>query len=535
VNSPHTNQHGQTLYRAVAILIGAIVASSSFCIAQNRKNLPPQRPAQVQQPAPVQRPAPRQAPVQQQAPTQRPPVTAPNVHTNPYANHPVTPSHGNNPGSLSSAPGNNNSHANSSAFGATSRVRPESTVSLKSGGMAKLNPNGQLHSIDRNGTHVEYGAHGVRTTVGTRNGARVVTVGAHQGGYVQSAYAARNGHIYVGRTYVQNNVVRTVAYRSYYYRGAVYYGFAPTHYYRPAYYSWAYTPWGRPVYWSWGWTPAAYPWYGYYGYYFSPYPAYGSAAFWLTDYLISQDLQAAYAARAQTAPNAFAPNAPNAPNAPDAYASGTSAAQPDYSQAPSAQQPAGLSPETKQAIAEAVTAQLVANRAAAATQPQGANGATSTVPAQNNDVPPALDPASRTFVVASSLDVVSNDQECTLTPGDVITRVTDAPDQNQKVAANVLSSKRADCAAGKQIAVSVEDLQEMQNHFREQLDSGLKELASRQGTSGLPKAPDTTLIAGEVPPPVADATAAQAVQDQEATADQAERDATKETSGQGAL
>jgi len=40
------------------------------------------------------------------------------------------------------------------------------------------------------------------------------------------------------------------------------------------------------------------------------------------------------------------------------------------------------------------------------------------------------------------------------------------------------------------------------------------------------------LVAGEVPPPVADATAAQAIQAQEAAADQAEKDASQ-VPGQG--
>ena len=44
------------------------------------------------------------------------------------------------------------------------------------------------------------------------------------------------------------------------------------------------------------------PWFGFYGGYFQPYPVYPSAAFWLTDYIISQDLQAAYAARQEAQP-----------------------------------------------------------------------------------------------------------------------------------------------------------------------------------------------------------------------------------------
>ncbi len=390
------------------------------------------------------------------------------------------------------------------------------TVTLNSGGSATLRSNGQLRLIDRNGTHIEYGAHGTRTISSTQNGARVVTTGVHQG-FVQHPYLTRNGHTYVQRTYVVNRMTRTVAYRSYSYRGAVYYGYAPAYYYRPAFYRWGYNPWPAMVFWNWGWTPAAYPWYGYYGYYFAPYPAYPSAAYWLTDYVMASDLQAAYAAQVTAA------NAANGPANP------LPQQQDDATTAPG-QQAAVLSPQVKQAIAEEAKAELAKDETLSA-QGQAPDGAAAQ-PAAGADVPPALDPALRTFVVASSLDVVSGDQECTLTPGDVITRLTDTPDRDQKVVASVSSSKKADCAAGKQVFVAVQDLQEMQNHFREQLDSGLRLLAAKQGTGGIPQAPGTALVAGEVPPPVADATAAQAIQAQEAAADQAEKDASQ-VPGQG--
>ena len=48
------------------------------------------------------------------------------------------------------------------------------------------------------------------------------------------------------------------------------------------------------------------PWYGYYGYYFNPYPAYATAALWMTDYVISQNLQNAYSAQAEANANANA-------------------------------------------------------------------------------------------------------------------------------------------------------------------------------------------------------------------------------------
>jgi uncharacterized caspase-like protein len=110
-------------------------------------------------------------------------------------------------------------------------------------------------------------------------------------------------------------------------------------------------------------------------------------------------------------------------------------------------------------------------------------------------VPEALNPAHRFFVVASNLHVTATDsgQECSLTPGDVVMRLSDTPDENQNVTARVASSKKGDCATGKDVAVSVQALQEMDNQFRQHLDSGLSRLADNSGTNGLPKAPDRNL------------------------------------------
>jgi hypothetical protein len=142
-------------------------------------------------------------------------------------------------------------------------------------------------------------------------------------------------------------------------------------------------------------------------------------------------------------------------------------------------------------------------------------------------VPDALNPAERVFVVASNLDVTApgSGQECSLTPGDVVMRLADTPDDNQNVTASVQSSKKADCATGQTVAIGVQDLQEMHNQFREQLDAGLKTLADKGGTGGLPKAPDTATTGGEVPPPTPDSAAADQLQAQQQQADQTDAQA----------
>ncbi len=386
-------------------------------------------------------------------------------------------------------------------------------VSLKGGGSATVRKNGSIRSVDRNGMHIEHGVRGGRTVVGMHNGARVVNTGRH-GGYVQRAYVTRGGHSYYSRTYYRNGHYYSGVYRGYNWHGHAYYGYYPGYWYHPGFYGWAYNPWAAPVYWgvgAWGWGGA--PWWGFYGGWFTPYPVYAGPAFWLTDYLIAAELQSAYAARQEAAADAAAGDG-----------GGGDAPAPAASNAPA------LTPEVKQAIADEVKAQLAAQQAQAAQS----GGSAAPAPANaSGEVPPALDPARRTFVVDSDLSVVANGQECGLTGGDVIMRLTDTPDADNMVNASVSASKKSDCAAGQTVAVKVDDLQEMQNHFDEQLNSGLGELAKKQGTGGIPKAPDAGTTASDVPPPPPDTTAEKTLQDQQQAADQTETQVKQEAAGSG--
>ncbi len=195
----------------------------------------------------------------------------------------------------------------------------------------------------------------------------------------------------------------------------------------------------------------------------------------------------------------------------------------------------GLTPEVKQAIADEVSAQLAAQQAQA--QQDSNSGGQAAAPASaapaTDEVPPALDPARRTFVVDNNLTVVANGQECGLTGGDVLTRLSDTPDADNTVNASVSATKKGDCAAGQTVAVKVDDLQEMQNHFAEQLNNGMGELAKKQGTNGMPNAPDTATVASGVPNPPPDTTAEKTLQDQQQAADQAEADAKQQAAAAG--
>ncbi len=404
-------------------------------------------------------------------------------------------------------------HANT-----VNRPLPGRQVSLRGGGSAVIRPNGQIRAINRNGMQINRGVNGSRTVVSYHNGARVVTTGKNSG-YVQRAYVTRAGNTYVSRTVVVNHVTYTSVYRSYSYGGyCCYYAYHPAYYYAPVYYGWAYNPWPAPVYYSWGWGPS--PWYGYYGGYFAPYPVYPSAAFWLTDYLIAANLQAAYQARAAAASNAATDNG---------------GGDQQQSQPPANDNSTGnsgqvtLSPEVKEAIAEEVKAQLAAQQAAAQQSPSAGNQPAS----QSQEVPAALDPARHTFIVSSDLTVSSNGQECALTAGDVIKRTSDTPDEDRKVTAVVSASKKSDCGIGQEIAIGIDDLQEMHNKFEEQLDNGMKDLSNKQGQNGIPKAPDTNTKPSDVPPPPPDNNAAKALEEQQSAADQTEAQVVKEAFSQG--
>lgn len=398
------------------------------------------------------------------------------------------------------------------------RTVPGRQVSLRGGGSASIRPNGQIRSVNRNGMQINRGFHGGRTVVSTHNGVRVVSVG-HRGGYVQRAYVVRGGHSYYSRTYYYHGVYRTGVYRGYYWGGRPYYGYYPGYYYHPAFYGWAYNPWPAPVYWGWGWGAA--PWYGYYGPYYAPYPVYPSAAFWVADFMIAASLQAAYEAQVEVGwlgpdhDSAMLVASLVAPPAPDAQVK--------------------MSPEVKNALSEEIKETLAAEQAEAGKSGSSGGNSAGGAPATSNEAPPALDPKFRTFLVSSDTSLVAgDDDECPLSQGDVIERTTDKPDNDGNVNVKVVASNKKDCVIGKEGPMSTDDLQEMYNNFREQVKDGTAELAKKQGTGGLPKAPDTSTTAGDVPPPAPDKSAEKSLQDQSTAADQAETDVKQEATSSGA-
>jgi hypothetical protein len=322
-------------------------------------------------------------------------------------------------------------------------------------------------------------------------------------GFVQHPYNF-HGREFAQRTYFYHGRAYTHFYHGYAYRGVYMNVYAPGFYYRPGFYGWAYNPWAMPIAYGWGWGGA--PWYGYYGSYFQPYPMYPSAAYWLTDYMISSDLQTAYAAHQEAGEMDGAPSSEGGP--PE------------------------LTPDVKQQIADEVRNQLALENQEA------------TQNAQQQDVDPASSGIARmvsdgrphVFVVGSALDVVDNSQtECALSDGDVITLRTPPPADATVADVVVLSSKGGqECTKQATVSVALADLQEMQNHMRETIDQGLQDLQAKQGTGGLPALPPSAksepapaLYASAAPPP--DSNVSQEIQQQAQQADQAETEAAQDT------
>jgi hypothetical protein len=373
---------------------------------------------------------------------------------------------------------------------------------------------------DRRGITINHGPNNVRRIeTMRRDGSRVVSVG-RRGGFVEHRFADRGGRPYLRRTYVYGGRTYVNVYRGYPYRGVVYYRYVPAFYYRPVFYVWVYNPWAVPVYYRWGWYGA--PWYAPYGYYFAPYPVYPSAAFWLVDFVIAENLRAAYEAQAEANANA---------------AAGGDVGQPADSQQSAQNTSVTLTPEVKQMIADEVKAQLAAQKAAAEQGNSAAPPPAGDQPAADRDeVPPALDPNLRVFIVTSSLDVAANGQACSLSPGDVLMRTENDADEDDTVGVNVISSIKSDCAMGLSVRVQVADLQEMHNQFRAQLDTGLKNLADNQGKNGLPSGPAGAPAANpglKGLPTAPDQSVAADLDKQKKDADQAEKEARDSSSSGG--
>jgi len=389
----------------------------------------------------------------------------------------------------------------SSSFGGHAAPRGSNEHTAANGSAVRTRSDGHVSDIhdSRRGMDVHHGLSGGRRVSVDRPGHGRIYAERGRPGYVQRGYAY-HGHDFGRRAYFYHGHEYNRYYRGYGYRGLYLNVYAPGFYYGPGFYGWAYNPWAVPIAYGWGWGAA--PWYGFYGGYFTPYPVYASAAFWLTDYVISQDLAAAYAAHQE-------------------------AGETDGTQI-AAGAPPMLSPEVKQEIADEVKNQLALENAEAQQTASGAD----VDPGSSGIARLLSDGRPHVFVVGDPLDVTDvNGQECTVSDGDALQLQAPPPPDATSANLLVLATKGGkECAPSSIVSVQLTDLQEMQNHMRESIDQGLQDLQAKQGTGGIPAAPPSARVkptqadyAAVAPPP--DPSDATTLQQQDHQADQAEQEA----------
>lgn len=398
------------------------------------------------------------------------------------------------------------SHEMHAANGAAVRTRADGSHS-------------DIHDPAR-GMDIHHGLNGnTRVSVERADHTRIV---AERGGrgYVQHPYMF-HGHEFGHRTYYEHGRAYDRFYGRYPYHGRYLDVYAPGYYYPYGFYGYAYAPWAAPVPYAWGWGAA--PWYGYYGAYYAPYPVYPAPAFWLTDFVIAASLEAAYAAR--TADQNAVPNASPALLLASRWLTNLLLA--DTAEA-AASSPPVLSPDVKAQVADEIKllVQQEGTEAQANAAHQDVDPGTSSIAHLMSDNKPHV------FVAGVDLDLVNGSgQECAISQGDVIRVMSPPAPSTDTAAATILASKGGkECVSAATVSVGISDLQDMQNHMRETIDDGLKDLQAKQGQSGLPAAPASAsgppvqaALAAGAPPP--DSNAGSEINQQSQAATQAERDA----------
>jgi hypothetical protein len=380
-------------------------------------------------------------------------------------------------------------------------AKGQKTVATKNGAVTKR-ADGKIATVHdtKRGMDVHRNLSGNRRVVVERSDhSRIVA--DRRGGYVQRRYDF-HGHEYARRSGFYRGRYYNRYYGRYYYHGLYVNPYFPSYYYGAAFYGWAYNPWAAPIAYGWGW--GGNPWFGYYGAFFTPFPVYAGPSFWLTDYLIANSLQAAYQAQA--------------------------AALAD---------PAPLSPDVKNLIADEVKQQIALENteSQAATAPNGEPDAASSSIARL-----LTDGKQHVFVAGTDIDVVdAGGTECALSEGDPIQLTgTTAPDAQAATLAVLASKGGKECPKGDTVSVNLSDLQDMQNHMRETIDQGMQELQKKQGSGGLPAAPSSAKaapvespMAAIAPPPPPESEVKGELQGESQEADKAEKEAAADAGSSG--
>jgi hypothetical protein len=480
-----------SIFRLSVLSAVCCVFAGTTTSAQTTTNPPPKKPAPT-----ATKPAP--APVKPAVSPSKPGVANGTSSSRPA----VSPAVAGRPGVTANRPGNPVAMSRPAPRGASDLHSTAGDVRMRPGGRGPMD----VHDARRN-MDIHHNLAGGRRIESVRPGGVRFVSERGRPGYIGHPYMV-HGREFERRTYYDHGRAYDRFYRPYGYHGYNLRVYAPGRYFPGAYYGWAYRPWRAPVRYGWGFRGQ--PWFGYYGAYYQPYPVYASPSLWLTDYMLSQTLAASYQARL----DAGADGGP----APAAYAGPP------------------ISPEAKQLVANEVQNDIaLENQEATVNQQQGVPD-----PASSGIARLMSDGRPHAFVAGREVDVVDGSGlECAVTDGDVLQFAGPLGPQDATANVVVMASKGGkDCQQGTQVAIGLDELQEMSNHMREQVDAGLQELAAKQGTNGLPGAPASALadsqialVAQGAPPP--DPAGAQELAQQDAQAQQAEQEVLASASNHG--
>jgi hypothetical protein len=348
-------------------------------------------------------------------------------------------------------------------------VRQNGTLASYSahGRSVTFSPGGKIQSVHTASLDIRHGAHGERTVV-TRHADKsvLVSTGAHRGYLERTVISGRA--TYTARTYYSGGASYTRLYSNYRFYGAVLPLYVPGVYYSSAFYGWAFYPWPNPIAYSWGWGGT--PWFGAYGGFFSPSSSYLNGSAWLTDYFLSRTMSGAYDDRMQQ--DGGDPSQADGQSF-DPASENTLVGQGDTP----------ITPELKELINDEVHRQLAYENAVAS----------GTAESSVAELPSALQ-RDRIFVVSNNLEVSASDnQTCTLSAGDVLQLATPPSGTTPLAGLRVSAGRRADCPAGTVVSLSSQNLAEMQNNLRAQMDAGLDAMRTGQGQLGLPVAPSVAM------------------------------------------
>jgi hypothetical protein len=365
-------------------------------------------------------------------------------------------------------------------------------------------PSGMRHAPGSLGTQHQFasGARGMPATKTFPGGVHALRYGnglsgvverSLKSGYVKRTYV-EGGHAVYARIYQQHTFQR-------FGRTFTYLSIVPSITFSPVYYTWAMQSWSAPIRYRWGWRGES--WYAAYGDNFAPYPAYTSLDLWLTDYLIAQNMRAAYQSSQTDAPDvsgsdareqpASAPPPPTADETPSGAppssatapenagggerAGASSDSQPNLP--PLEDQPPPISSDIKAELDAQIKRQLREHQQ-------------ETSASASDDTPSALKTGHTLFRVSAPLSVPSGQAggTCTLEANDYIERTGDM-DRNGTVPVQVKLSGVAHCGIGLATRVSENDLEAMDSEQQEQLTHALLAASKSMGSNGLPKAPGT--------------------------------------------